>query len=288
VPTPEVSAAAQPWLQPINYYRALAGLPPIAPDMSLAAGEVAHARYLIKTDASGIKAGMLGAEAHTEDPSSPWYTPAGLVAAKGSDVEAGANPGGTPWLTPDAAISGWISTPFHRLAILNPLLRGAGYGQYCDGGSCAAGLNLLTDMDPPPPMPRILPKPIMFPPDGSTLPLKQWEGEWPDPLTSCPGYNAPSGLGITLQLGLTLATHMTDFNVVRAINASLSTPVEACGFDSGDYVNPDPGAQERARHILVNLGAVVIVPRDPLTPGDYKVTLTANDRPYAWSFTISP
>jgi hypothetical protein len=201
-------------------------------------------------------------------------------------VEAGANPYGKPWITPQAAINGWISTPFHRLAILDPLLQAAGYGQYCDGGSCAAALNLLTDMDPVPLIPTMLARPIMFPPDASTLPLKSWEGEWPDPLTSCPGYGAPSGLGITLQLGLTLQTNLSQYQLTHG-DAAKST-IEACGFDSNTYVNPDPETQRRGRHILTNLGAIVIVPREPLEPGHYTVTLTANDRPYAWSFTISP
>jgi uncharacterized protein YkwD len=282
----EAMAAAQPWLTPLNYYRQLAELAPVTPDPALAAGDLAHARYLVKTDTDNIRAGTIGAEAHTEDPSNPWYSRAGQVAAQGSDVEAGANPYGKPWITPQAAISGWISTPFHRLAILNPLLQAAGYGQYCDGGSCAAALNLLTDMDPVPPIPEMLPKPIMFPPDGSTLPLRSWEGEWPDPLTSCPGYSAPSGLGITLQLGLTLETNLSQYQVTRGRGAPVA--IEVCGFDSDSYVNPDPSTQERGRHILVNLGALVIVPRAPLEAGDYNVAMTANDHPYAWSFTISP
>jgi uncharacterized protein YkwD len=283
----EDSASAPDWLKEIDHYRNLAGLPPVTADMNLAAGEIAHARYLVKTDGGNIKTGFIGAEAHTEDPSSPWFSHAGLIAAEGSDVEAGANPAGTPWLNADAAINGWMSAPFHRLAILNPLLHGVGYGQFCDAGSCAAGVNLLTDMEPPPPEPKILPRPIMFPPDGSALPLKSFEGEWPDPLTSCPGYTAPSGLGITLQLGMTLAARMTDFQVTRAdIDSAASMPIEVCGFDSGNYVNPDASAQERGRHILVNLGAVVIIPRVPLEPGQYHVTLAADGRRYAWSFEI--
>ncbi|HTT76345.1 MAG TPA: CAP domain-containing protein, partial [Candidatus Binataceae bacterium] len=279
-------AADRAWLTPLNHYRQLAGLPPVAPDPTLAAGDLAHARYLVKTDAENISKGWLGPEAHVEDLSSPWYSHAGQIAAAGSDVEAGANPYGKPWITPEGAIDGWISTPFHRLAILNPLLQAAGYGQYCDGGSCAAALNLLTDMAPIPLMPKMLPKPIMFPPDGSSLPLKQWEGEWPDPLTSCPGYTAPSGLAITLQLGLSLATNLAQFKVMRG--SGTPSAIEACGFASGSYVNPDPATQARGRHIMTNMGAVIIVPRKPLQPGHYTVALTANDRPYAWSFTISP
>ena len=53
-------AAAEPWLKPLNYYRELAGLTPVAPDPALAAGDVAHSRYLVENDTANIKAGVLG------------------------------------------------------------------------------------------------------------------------------------------------------------------------------------------------------------------------------------
>ncbi|HEX4209355.1 MAG TPA: CAP domain-containing protein, partial [Candidatus Binataceae bacterium] len=287
-PTPSVSAAqlaaAQPWLTRLNYYRGLAGLAAVAPDPALEAGDIAHARYLVKNDGANMKTGAIGAEAHTEDASNPWYSHEGLIAAQASDVEEGFQPNESAWISPAIAIDGWISIPFHRLAILNPGLHSAGYGQYCEDGYCAAAMNLLTDRDEAPSLPQILPKPIMFPPDGSTLPLKSWQGEWPNPLTSCPGYTGPSGLAITLQLGLTLVARLKDYKVTS--DGGARSAIETCGFDSTTYVNPDPVAQHSARRILTNLGAVVIVPREPLEPGHYTVTLTANDRPYAWSFTI--
>jgi hypothetical protein len=33
---------------------------------------------------------------------------------------------------------------------------------------------------------------------------------------------------------------------------------------------------------------VVVVPRDPLGPGKYEVAITADGKPYRWSFTIAP
>ena len=141
-------------------------------------------------------------------------------------------------------------------------------------------------MDPVPDRPQVLAKPIMFPPDGSALPLKSWEGEWPDPLSACPGYRPPSGLALTLQLGLRLPVQMTQYAVVR--NEASPAPIEACGFDATSYVNHDPESQRRGRGILTNMGAVVIVPMAPLEAGAYSVSLTANSKPYAWSFKITP
>ena len=35
-------------------------------------------------------------------------------------------------------------------------------------------------------------------------------------------------------------------------------------------------------------GAVVIMPRNPLAPGQYTVSLEADSRPHRWSFTVAP
>jgi hypothetical protein len=41
--------------------------------------------------------------------------------------------------------------------------------------------------------------------------------------------------------------------------------------------------------VLGNAGAVVIVPRRPLTPGaSYQVSATVGSRQYKWSFTVVP
>ena len=105
-PPPAVTAAdlaaAQPWLEPLNHYRMLAGLAAIAPDPALDLGDTTHARYLVKTYPDQIKTGIVGPEAHIEDRSSSWYSPAGLIAAKASDVEIGYQPD-SEWITPAIA-----------------------------------------------------------------------------------------------------------------------------------------------------------------------------------------
>ena len=94
-----------------------------------------------------------------------------------------------------------MSAPFHRLSMLNPRLHSASLGNWCEGAVCVVTLNVTAGAD------KIerdtaLPTPIKFPGPDSTLIMNSSEGEWPDPLTACPGYTTPSGLPITLQVGL--------------------------------------------------------------------------------------
>jgi hypothetical protein len=44
---------------------------------------------------------------------------------------------------PEWSINWWLSVPFDRPQILNPLLKRVGYGMYCDAGLCVACLDVL-------------------------------------------------------------------------------------------------------------------------------------------------
>ena len=59
------------WLEAVNYYRAVAGLPSVTENVTYSDGTWKHARYMVKNDYIG----------HSEDPANPWYTPEGLQAA---------------------------------------------------------------------------------------------------------------------------------------------------------------------------------------------------------------
>lgn len=75
------------WLERVNHWRALAGLPAVAsaPELNAAAKE--HARYLVKHVLEGKADELYGGGGHTEDPSDQWYTPEGLAAGQNSDVD---------------------------------------------------------------------------------------------------------------------------------------------------------------------------------------------------------
>jgi uncharacterized protein YkwD len=306
---PAIPAAAQPeWLRRVNYYRAMVKLAPIVEDPALSKGDRAHTIYIVKNYRDQIAHRGLGAEMHTEDPGSPNFTPEGLEAAKASDMDvwfmperpadaidrpglsdpdewsAERTPGSPAW-----SIDGWMAIPFHRMPILNPRLTSAGFGIYCESGVCAAGLNLLNGAQRKLPAGAVESGPIEFPPDGATVAIRSFGDEWPDPRTNCPGYEPPSGLAITLQLGAWMDTHLGEYSVTRENADGSRTAVEACGFDSTSYSNPDGYSQELGQNILKSYGTVVVIPRAPLDKGaKYAVSMSANGKQYDWTFSTRP
>ncbi len=284
---------AQPeWLVRVNYYRVMVKLPPVVEDAAASKGDRAHTMYIVRNYHGAMEHDGLGPQMHTEDPGSPGFTPEGLAAAKSSDMDVWSMRGmsaSDKWGSPAWSIDGWIALPFHRMPILNPRLTSAGFGMYCESGVCAAGLNLLKGSQGKRPRGSAESEPIEFPPDGGMVALRSFENEWPDPRTSCPGYVPPSGLAITLQLGSFMDTHVGEYSVARENADGSRTAIEACGFDSTSYSNPDRYSQELGRNVLKSYGTVVVIPRAPLDKGaKYAVSMTANGKQYDWSFSTQP
>jgi uncharacterized protein YkwD len=278
---PPASDVAQ-WLDPLNRYRAMAGLAPVTADAKLSRGDYLHSRYLVKNYGNDIRKGTsAGAQMHTETAGNPWYTAEGLAAAGSSDVDEMFNPHATP--SPSWAIDNWMEGPFHRLWILNPNLHSVGYATYCEAGVCVASLNVLTDSDPTHTKPKPLDTPIQYPPHDSTTHGSSITPEWPDPLSSCSGYDDRAGMPITLQLGAMVTPAVSSYALTRD-----GAAIEACGFNANTYNNPDASVQDRGRQGLANFGGIVLIPRATLTPGKYSVAITTADRTYSWSFTITP
>ena len=71
----------------------------------------------------------------------------------------------------------------------------------------------------------------------------------------------------------------------------LSTMLAACAIlvEAGHTIlaGSSPQLIAKARDILHELGAAIIVPRYPLKPGRYAVTATINDHAYQWWFTVA-
>jgi FHA domain/Cysteine-rich secretory protein family len=295
-PTPErelAPGAPQPeWLKRVNYYRAMVKLPPIVEDAEASKGDREHAMYIVRNYRELIFRNGLGAEMHTEDPESPGFTPEGLEAAKSSDMDVWTNrgePADSIWGSPDWSIDGWMALPFHRMPILNPALTSAGFGMDCERGACAAGLNLLKGSQRKPSPEAAASLPIEFPPDGGTVSMYSFENEWPEPRTSCSGFTAPSGLTITLQLGTWMDTHLGEYSVSRVNPDGSNTQIDACGFDSTSYSNPDAYSQDLGRNVLKSYGTVVVIPRAPLDKGaKYTVSIKANGKQYDWTFSTTP
>jgi uncharacterized protein YkwD len=276
-PSPSIVATAQPdWLSRINYYRTAANLALVRSDPVLSAGDFYHSRYLVKEMLAG-RSPSADAHMHQEDTSSQWYTNEGQRAAEGSNIIPPCR--GCSPISQTEAIDEWIKGPFHRMGILEPTLSAAGFGDYAEDGLSAYALYL-------PPIPRQACEnrhAIEFPPNDSRVPLSVYPGlEWPDPLTSCPSYSAPTGLPITLQLGAWEPAHVTSHSIQLD-----GTELEHCEFDASNYANPDASAQAWAGQILNGNSAVVLIPRRPLAKGRrYTVSIGALAKTYNWSFTI--
>ena len=270
------------WLSELNRDRVAAGLPETSEDPALSDADLKHAKYMVAAYPTPF---LMGAAMHTEDPSKAGYTPEGLVAAREGNVAPAwypPSPLPQPPISSLLFINGWLAGPFHRPTLLYPVLHKVGFGEYCEGRACAAGLYGPESMRPADDAVQFA-QPILFPPQKYPIALIDLPTEWPDPTTACPGYAAPVGLPITIQIGTRIEAKLSSYTLTQD-----SKPVEACGFDSTTYVNPIPYDQEHARSTLNLFGEVVMVPRKPLERGaTYEVSATVNDRPYKWSFTVS-
>jgi hypothetical protein len=248
----------------------MAKLPPVTENPDWSYGDWLHGRYIVKNDVLS----------HSEDPSNPWYTAEGSAAGESSNLAAhSANDPPDEW-----AIDTWMQSPFHAIGMLDPQLWQVGYGSYreADGGlQMAAGLDILRGLGSLAPGVTF---PVMWPGDGTTVSLTSHWSAYPSPLTSCPDYTTPAGLPIILQLG----TGELSPDVTGSSFRQGSTPLAHCVFSELTYTNPDPGQQSLGRGILNARDAVVLVPRDPLTPGaKYAASITVNGQTYTWSFTVS-
>ncbi|HSJ56018.1 MAG TPA: CAP domain-containing protein [Anaerolineae bacterium] len=267
---PPEAPPADGWLQYLNQYRAMSGLPPLAENPEWSAGAALHARYIVKNDVV----------THIEDPANAWYTPAGAAAGEASNVM-----GSTNVDAPDGyAIDTWMQAPFHAVGILDPELATTGFGSYREAGgylAMGAALDVIRGLET---VPATVTFPIYWPGDGETVALSEHRGEYPDPLSSCPGYSVPAGLPLLLQIGPgDLSPTVTDHSLVGN-----GQPLEHCVFDETTYENPDATLQALGRAVLAARDAIVLIPRLPLSVGTtYTASITVDGVAYTWSFSVA-
>lgn len=259
-----------PWLAEVNRWRTEAGVQPVGENNFLDLSTAYHARYLVKNGPRTPLAFMeyantLDAAAHTEDATSPYFTQDGYEAALRGDISWDRNP--------IADVDGLVvEAPFHRFSILAPWIRVAGYGAYGKWPMRAATLEMRGST------PVGLAKTVLFPPDGSTVKGIIHYNEWPSPLAACPGYSLPIGTPITVQTGAFVKVELKSYSVT---DESTGRAVQACGFDALTY--PIPHGQQ----VLMDYGAVVVVPRHPLLPGHtYSVHVQTLRHTFDWSFHV--
>ena len=270
-PTAIVTPPPSDWLSYVNWLRSLGGLPALTENTSWSSGGEDHAKYMVKNDYIG----------HDEDRANPWYTQAGHDAAGASDVMVSSYTGATDI----DAIDLWMSGPFHALGIIDPALITTGFGSYreADGGwEMGACLDVIRGLESVPPS---ITFPVMWPGSGGTIPYTGfYGGEWPDPLTSCPGYAAPSGPPVFLQIGSgNQVPNVTGHSFKQG-----GTSLEHCVFDETNYTNPDSSAQGLGRSVLNMRDSIVLMPRNPLNAGiTYTISIINSGTTYTWSFTVT-
>lgn len=271
-PTPTTAPPEVPgWLSYANQFRALAGLPLLSENAAWSAGGVLHSRYMVKEDLI----------THYEASTSPWYTPEGDAAGRNGNIYVSSATSSSD----EAAINYWMSAPFHGVSMIDPELSVIGFGSYREAvGTWKMGATLDVSRGHGS-LPGGVSFPIMYPKDEGSLWLTQFYGnEWPDPLSSCPGYTAPTGPAIILQMG----TGSVNPQVSGSRFSGPGGDLEHCVLDENSYVNPgDAGQQSTGRVILGMRDAVVILPRQPLTPGQrYEASITVNGTAYTWQFQV--
>jgi cysteine-rich secretory family protein len=267
-PRPAAESNAS-WLERVNFYRASASLRPVVEDPRLSQAVRQHARYMVMHDVV----------AHEEQRRDRWATADGAAAAAVSNLAGSNNP-----FEPDVwAVDTWMQAPFHALGILDPALHYVGFGIHRaqNGGiQTAAGLDIIRGRGARPDGVRY---PIVWPADGATVPLTMHRDEWPSPLSSCPGYQAPAGLPLIVQIGSgELLPH-----VIGSWLWDGPETVEHCLFHEGTYRNGDASEQALGRSILAARDAIVLVPRRPLRAGaSYRATIETGTQVIEWRFSV--
>ncbi len=300
-PSQDGASQGGEWLERLNYYRVAAGIRAIHDKPSLSRGAYLHARYLVKNyDPKHV----LGAWAHQEQVGNQWYSAEGQIAGEQGDVVFG-----SPRMTDQRAIDGWLLAPFHSFPMLDPRLTTAGFGRFCNERLCVSVLELerpssylsstfrnSTDFDPErriavqqtlhgalPPK-EVFRQPILFPPEGTEVSTGIFRGgEWPDPLSACPGYSAPTGVIVMASFGNSFSPEVTEHSLTCDGKA-----VEVCLVNAEQYKNGSNETRDAGRDDLFFFAGVLMIPRDPIAGGSQCVATLANHgKTHRWSFKVA-
>jgi hypothetical protein len=297
----------------VNYYRAMAKLPPIVDDAAISAGALNHARYLVKNGIAGGDIALDKQQLHFEMPQvafrwevkgKPFYTDDGASAGRGAVILT------APAINLSGAefVDRLMTMPFGGLTPMVPQFSIVGLGAYCDPGHCAIVIpgrfalekSVRIALYDGPASDRLwnpnlglipietgrLITPVEFPPDGATVILQSYAGDdYPDPLSSCPGYKAPTGAPISIQLGQGYGPDGS-LEVSSDLVTRDGVEIDTCLITAASYVGRDASQTEFGKAGLERIGAAVILPREPLAPGHYNVALKEDGKLYSWGFTV--
>ncbi len=258
--TPVSAVSDSDWLGVVNTYRAMSGVAPVTPNATWSSEAQAHSCYM-----------LLNGITHDESPNLPGYTPGGDVAGNSGNVAVSSSVSATPRNHIDL----WMTGPFHAIGILRHNLTSSGFGLCADSSTptpwhSAGTLDVIRGLDSGRARPST---PIVFPGDGSTVPLHSFITEYPDPMTLC-GWSGSAGLPL-------IAMMPQEVTSATATLTGPNGPIPTCNLHKGNT-----GANATARAILDGDNAVVVMPREVLADGVYTVTVNSNGGNVTWSFTV--
>ena len=278
-PGPVNPPTGSDWRVFLNYYRAVAHLPPLAENTDWSQGAFNHARYLVENDVN----------TPSEDPALAWYTTEGAAAGPQSlwQLRGEAN-----WLDVQT-FDHFMRWPFHALSIIDPALQSYGYGRYSEPGADPGPFHTgaVLDVRRGLAQPNVA-YPVKWPDQNTAVYLTSYDGgEQPDPLTSCSGLglNGPAGLPVILQVG---PGNAIDANTPRPVVTFSSfkengATRDHCIFDETTYQNSIASLRDEGRALLAARDAIVLIPRAPLVAGrSYTVTITALGQTHTWTFRV--
>ena len=259
-PSPPFISAGADWLTAVNYYRAMASLPPVTEDTSLSPGAYNHSCYMLLNDI-----------VHEEVPGAAGYTPEGDSAGRNGNVAVNSATG----VSNRSFVELWMTGPFHAIGILRPNLQRVGYGQ-CENPATlrwhsGATLDILHGLGPR----QGIGQPILFPGDGMVTNLTKFIAESPNPVQLCGWGNTGAGLPVIAMMPENFSANPT------ATMTGPSGPVETCVLSRHNTTST-------AQSILGGDNATIVLPRSALAPGVYTVSVNTSARSVTWSFTVDP
>lgn len=266
-------------LERVNRYRSQANLPALLDNPNWSYGASRHAYYMVKVNEA----------TNYELTIYPEYSTEGSEAAANSNLLGSADVN----FSTDQAIDYWMRSPFQALGILDPELQQSGFGAYreADGGNIQMAAVLDVRRGWVSGVPAGVTYPVRWPASGKTVNLRTYSGsDVPNPLSSpgCAGYQ---GLPILLQVGDgSNSVSFTTANPTLFRNGG--SPLMHCVFHEASYVGGSSADTDLGRVLLDTRDAIVLIPKDPLTPGAiYTVAITATvngtPTPYTWSFSVA-
>jgi uncharacterized protein YkwD len=126
-PQPTMAASEPEWLTVVNLYRASAGLGPVTENPAASQGSIAHSQYLLKNRVIS----------HGEDVGAPGYSAEGVRGGETGNVATGSG----EKVGERSTIEGWMTAPFHGLAMIEPYPQPHGYGLVVSGSRWASTLS---------------------------------------------------------------------------------------------------------------------------------------------------